>query len=337
MIKVKRPTPLILGVSGTALTDEEKKVIIQLAPVGFILFKRNCESFNQVKALCEELKAMSPHSSPLIFIDQEGGRVNRINWEDYMAPPGRTIGEIYEKDEALGLEAARLNAYVLAAQLNAYGINVNCLPLADVAVEGMHDVIGDRAFSTDPKVVSALCSATISGLMAGGCWPIIKHAPGHGRATADSHKELPVVDESLEGLKSSDFLPFKVNNECPLVMTAHILYPQLDEVNPATTSKKIVDDVLRGELGLKGLIVSDDLNMEALDGTVRERAEKSLNAGCDLLLHCSGKIEELQSLIGLREVSDLTLTFLENMPPLGIPRAELVEDAKSRLAELLKV
>ncbi|MFT7432642.1 MAG: beta-N-acetylhexosaminidase [Alphaproteobacteria bacterium] len=335
MLAIKKPTPLVLSLSSTVLDDETKSIFRHLAPVGFILFKRNCENAAQLKKLCADLKEVSPLADPLIFIDQEGGRVNRIDWEEYMAPAGRTIGELFEKDIAKGLKAAQLNGYVLAAQLREYGINVNCLPLADVATKDMHDVIGDRAFSTDPKTVAALCASTITGLLAGGVWPIIKHAPGHGRALSDSHKNLPVVDASVDELRTRDFYPFIINKECPLVMTAHILYPQIDAENCTTNSSKMITDVLKGEMGLKGLIVSDDLNMQALTGNIRVRAEKALNAGCDLLLHCSGKNEEMRELIGLRDTTDITLKALENLPALGKPNTELLTAAKLELKELL--
>lgn len=335
MLAVKNPKPLIVGIAGTEVSGEEEMLLRRLAPVGFILFKRNCENKAQLKNLCDKLKTLSPMHDPLIFIDQEGGRVNRIDWEDYMAPCGRTIGELYEEDAEKGMLAARLNGYVLAAQLYEYGINVNCLPVADVATDDMHDVIGDRAFSTKPQTVATLCASTIAGMMAGGTYPIIKHAPGHGRATSDSHKELPKVDAPLEELKRQDFYPFEVNKECPLVMTAHILYPQLDAENCTTNSKYVIADVLKKEIGLKGLIVSDDINMQALKGTMLQRANNALNAGCDLLLHCSGKFEELNELMGVQDMKALDMEKLQALPKLGKPNAMLLEDSKQQLKELL--
>lgn len=337
MLAIKMPKPLVVGIEGTEVTLEESLTLRRLAPVGFILFKRNCENKIQLKALCEKLKTLSPLRNPLIFIDQEGGRVNRISWEDYMAPAGRTIGELYRKDPEKGLLAARLNGYALAAQLYEYGINVNCLPVADVATGDMHDVIGDRAFSSNPKTVAALCAATIAGLMAGGVYPIIKHAPGHGRAKSDSHLALPEVSADLEVLKQQDFYPFMVNKECPLVMTAHILYPELDPENCATHSKKIIDNILKKEMGLTGLIVSDDINMEALKGSMMQRATKALNAGCDLLLHCSGNLDELKQLVEVFDMSQDTLKKVEGLPGIGKPNNMLLADTKSQLQELLKV
>ncbi len=335
MLAVKKPKPLILGVAGTEITNDEENILRHLAPVGFILFKRNCESREQVKALCEKLKTLSPLYNPLIFIDQEGGRVNRISWEDYMAPCGKTIGDLFDENADKGIQAAQLNGYVLAGQLYEYGINVNCLPLADVATGDMHDVIGDRAFSTNPKTVAALCASTIAGLMAGGVYPIIKHAPGHGRAMSDSHLELPEVDAPLAELKTQDFYPFEVNKQCPLVMTAHILYPQLDKENCATNSPYIIENVLKGEIGMTGLIVSDDINMQALKGGMHERAINALNAGCDLLLHCSGKLSELKELVNVPDITASAHEKLDTLPSLGKPNAVLMEESKNQLKELL--
>lgn len=335
MLAIKNPKPLILSLEGTEVSSSEELLFRRLAPVGFILFKRNCENKSQLKKLCDKLKTLSPMRDPLILIDQEGGRVNRIDWEDYMGPAGRTIGTLFEQDAEKGLLAARLNGYLLASQLYEYGINVNCLPVADVATDDMHDVIGDRAFSTNPHNVASLCASTIAGMMAGGTYPIIKHAPGHGRATADSHLELPQVDASLAELKEQDFYPFIVNKECPLVMTAHILYPQLDAENCTTNSKHLIHKVLKKEIGLKGLIVSDDINMQALKGSMYERAMKALHAGCDLLLHCSGKLDEMKELVNIPDTTADVVKKLESLPRLGKPDAALMRDAKERLQELL--
>jgi beta-N-acetylhexosaminidase len=335
MLKAKEVSPFIVAISGLNVTEEERETLLQLNPVGYILFARNCDNAQQVKELCDDLKSISSHHTPLIFIDQEGGRVKRIEWDDYIGPAGKTIGDIYKQDKALGLELAQKNGYVIAAQLAAYGINVNCLPLADVRHLGMHDVIGDRAFSDNPEDVAALCAATISGQLAGGVWSIIKHAPGHGRATADSHLELPEVDVPFEDLMKSDFYPFKVNNQCPFIMTAHIRYPQLDG-KCATDSKYVLDDVLRGALGMTGLIVSDDLNMEALEGTIRERAVRAMDAGCELMLQCSGRLEDLQQLVDLPAITDGAMEKLSALPTLGKFDDQLLEESKDLLREHLK-
>lgn len=324
-------SPLIVSFSGDTLTEKDRDIFSRINPIGFILFKENCKNADQLKALCLELAAFSPLEKPLIFIDQEGGRIVRIDWEEYIAPAGRAFGEVYEQDAPLALELAKLNGFVLAAQLQEYGITVNCLPVADVAVEGAHDVIGDRAFSRDPKVVAELCEATMSGMLEGGNWPIIKHAPGHGRALSDSHLELPVVEVSEEELMQTDFLPFKENKDAPFIMTAHILYPQLDKEKCATQSSYVLQNVLRQKMGLGGLIVSDALDMEALSGSLKERAENSLSAGCDLLLHCSRNVDELEDLMELPAVSEEVFNKLKRLPQFTKPSAQKVNDARQKL------
>jgi beta-N-acetylhexosaminidase len=288
----------------------------------------------QLKKLCADLKALSTEE-PLIFIDQEGGRVNRIAWLAYKAPAGRVIGALYEDNPPLGMRVAYLNAFLLAAHLRPYGINVNCLPVADIAFPYTHDVIGDRAFSHKPEVVARLANATCKGLRAGGCWPIIKHAPGHGRAQADSHKDLPVVDVELAELMARDFFPFKENAACPLIMTAHILYPQLDGKACATQSPKILQGILREKLGMTGLIFSDDLYMEALAGDIPARALASLEAGCELLLVCAGKNDDLEKLAALDlKLSDVAAQKINQLPQLGAPSPHEVEAAMQELQKI---
>lgn len=327
-------SPIIAGIPGPELDAQTKEILRRLNPVGYILFKRNCVDEAQLKKLCADLKALS-NEDALIFIDQEGGRVNRIDWLPYKAPAGQVIGALYEQNPALGLRVAYLNAFLLAAHLRPYGINVNCLPVADISFPYTHDVIGNRAFSHKPEVVAALAKATSKGLEAGGCWPIIKHAPGHGRAQADSHKDLPVVDVELAELMERDFYPFKENADCPLIMTAHILYPQLDGSACATQSPKVLDGILRDKLGMTGLIVSDDLYMEALQGDIPARAVASLEAGCELLLVCAGKNDDLEKLADM----DLKLTEtanakLQTLPKLGCPSDHEVEAATAELQKL---
>jgi beta-N-acetylhexosaminidase len=336
-----KATSLVVGVPGTTLDPATREVLMRLRPAGFILFKRNCESRTQVERLCADLAALAkewqPASAPLMFIDQEGGRVNRIGWEPYMAPPGAAIGALYARDPQAGLRAAELNAYVLAAQLAVYGITVDCLPLADVHTPGAHDVIGDRAFSADPAAVAALCAATIKGLLAGGVWPVIKHAPGHGRAGADSHHELPIVTTPAAELATKDFHPFKVNAACPFVMTAHIRYDALDPSACATQSPKVIKNILRDQLGMTGLIVSDDLCMKALGGPVKERAEKALAAGCDLLLHCNGNLEEMAQLYGLPPLTEAAQRRLAALPARGTPQPDVLAAAYAEVTALLGV
>lgn len=328
----KNIAPIIMGFDGYTLSPETRALFLKLNPAGYILFKRNCKDAAQVAALCAELAELSPFETPLIFIDQEGGRVNRINWDPYMGPAARDIGKIYEQSPEKGLRAAELNAYLIARQLRAYGITVDCAPVADLLIEGADDVIGDRAFSQDPAAISALCAATIKGLMAGGVWPVIKHVPGHGRATADSHKELPVVTAGRAEL-AKDFAPFKANNQAPFLMTAHVKYTAIDPERCATTSTRVIDGLIRKELGMNGLIIADDMFMEALEGSLLQRIESSISAGCDLVIcgstsHLNGTFSDAFWTQILELPTRLNLTpeakqKVENLP--ALPRKDTLD------------
>ena len=343
MLTSKNIAPIILGFDGYEITPELRALFLKMNPAGYILFKRNCRDAEQVAKLCADLAEFSPFKTPLIFIDQEGGRVNRIKWDPYMGPSARDIGKIYEKSAEDGLRAAELNAYLIARQLRAYGITANCAPVADLYIKEAHDVIGDRAFSDDPAAIAALCAASIKGFMAGGVWPVIKHAPGHGRAMADSHKELPVVDAPLEELQR-DFAPFKANNLCPFVMTAHVRYTAVDEKRCATTSSRTLNGLMRDELGMEGLIIADDMFMEALEGTLLERIESSLSAGCDLVIcgstsHISGDFSDkfwsqIQNLPTRLNLTAEAKHKLENLPQL--PRHDSI-DADEMRTEMQKI
>lgn len=335
--------PLILGLPGPVLDKATLGVIERLNPAGFILFKRNCISREQVEALCAELHRLSPLNPPLIFIDQEGGRVNRIKWEPYMAPPAATIGAIYNANPQKGLEAAEMNGYLLGAQLAVYGITANCLPVADVLAPGADPVIGNRSFGHDPESVAALCAATMKGLLAGGVWPVIKHAPGHGRAGADSHKTLPRVSASLRELEATDFAPFATNNRSPFVMTAHVAFDALGGTC-ATTSPSVIEGLLRGKLGMTGIIISDDLFMQALTGPLMERAQSSLAAGCDLLICGSSALDggfdeaqwgQIQDLENLPDLGAATRTRLAALPPLHTPQPATLAEAFQTMQSLL--
>lgn len=283
----------IYGCAGTTLTDAEKRFFAEVRPWGFIVFARNIETPEQVKRLVDELRTAAGHNAP-VLIDQEGGRVARLrppHWRAY--PAGRRFGDLYAQSKELGLEAARLGARLIAAELHSLGINVDCLPVLDVPVPGAHDVIGDRAYGLTPEPVIALGRAAAEGLLAGGVLPVIKHIPGHGRAGVDSHLSLPVVDCDRATLAASDFVPFKALADMPLAMTAHVVYTALDAAAPATTSTKVISEVIRRDIGFDGFLMSDDLSMQALAGTLAERARASLVAGCDLILHCNGKMDEM--------------------------------------------
>jgi beta-N-acetylhexosaminidase len=286
----------IAGCSGPELTADERAFFRDSRPWGFILFKRNIEAPEQVRALTEALRETVGVADAPILIDQEGGRVQRMgppHWRRY--PPGRAFGDAHPGDPLMQREMARLGARLIADDLLSVGINVDCLPVLDVPVPGAHDVIGDRAYAEEPAAVALLGRAAAEGLLAGGVLPVIKHMPGHGRARADSHEALPVVEASREELEGIDFEPFQVLADMPLAMTAHVVYTAIDPEHPATTSRTVMDEVIRGSIGFAGLVMSDDLSMKALSGSLRERAAAALAAGCDVALHCNGKLDEMQA------------------------------------------
>jgi len=282
----------ILGLSGLVLTDAERAFFRAVAPAGFILFARNVADKAQLRALTDSLRELTGRADLPILIDQEGGRVARLrppSWPEFPAP-GR-FAALYEIAPISAIEAARANAEAIAIILAEVGVSLDCLPLLDVLQPGAHDIIGDRALGHEPMRVAALGRAILDGLEAGGALGIVKHIPGHGRAGADSHEQLPIVDSSEEEL-AVDLAPFRALKDAPVAMTAHVLYTAWDADNPATTSAKVIADVIRGAIGFEGLLMSDDLGMEALTGTPAERARAALGAGCDLALHCSGVLEE---------------------------------------------
>jgi beta-N-acetylhexosaminidase len=285
----------ITGVSGLELSAPEREFIRGTRPWGFILFKRNVEAPDQVSALVEELRNCLDQADAPVLIDQEGGRVARLgppHWPVY--PPGASFGALYDLDKALGLQAARLSARLIAADLIDLGITVDCLPLADVPVAGADAVIGNRAYGTEPAKVAAIARAVTEGLEQGGVLPVLKHIPGHGRATADSHFGLPTVDTGADELERTDFAAFQPLADLPMAMTAHVVFSALDPAQPATTSATIIRQVIRGTIGFQGLLMSDDVSMNALAGSLAERTRAIVNAGCDMVLHCNGKLEEMR-------------------------------------------
>lgn len=274
--------PLILGCSTTTLTDEEKDFFKKHQPYGFIIFSRNIDNPEQLRKLNQELKDSVDHA-PEILVDQEGGRVQRLtepHWPKH--PP---VADYENEDQA------RDGGYKIAQELVTEGFTVDCAPMLDVRADGADNIIGDRAFCTSAEKVATMGAAFMEGLVNGGIKPVIKHIPGHGRATCDSHEELPRVCASVEELQQ-DFLPFKALASAPYAMTAHIIYEAIDPDNCATQSRKVID-LIRNEIGFKGLIMTDDLSMKALEGSFAERAKRSIDAGCDLILHCNGKMEEM--------------------------------------------
>jgi beta-N-acetylhexosaminidase len=285
----------ILGCSGPILTAEEKAFFRRVRPWGFILFRRNIETPGQVRALVDALRDTAGRADAPVLIDQEGGRVQRMgppHWRRF--PPGRAYGDLAGNDPLVRREITRLGARLMAHDLAALGINVDCVPVLDVPDPSGHEIIGDRAYGRTAQEVALLGRAAAEGLIAGGVLPVIKHIPGHGRAMADSHLELPVVDASYEDLDARDFAPFRVLSDMPMAMTAHVIYSAIDKRRPATTSKKVMRQVVRGAIGFDGLVMSDDLSMTALSGGFAERARASRAAGCDVVLHCNGDMAEMK-------------------------------------------
>jgi beta-N-acetylhexosaminidase len=285
----------ITGVSGPELSAAEREFMRSERPWGFILFKRNIETPTQVSLLVRELRESINDPEAPVLIDQEGGRVQRLgppHWPIY--PPGAVFGALYDIDRALGLSAARLSARLIAADLIEIGVTVDCLPLADVPVPGADAVIGNRAYGTEPQKVAAIARAVTEGLEQGGILPVLKHIPGHGRATADTHFRLPVVDTPRAELERVDFAAFQPLADLPMAMTAHVVFSALDPAHPATTSATIIEQVIRGVIGFQGLLMSDDVSMNALAGSIAERTRAIVAAGCDMVLHCNGKLDEMR-------------------------------------------
>lgn len=289
------PKAVIFGCAGPALSAWEADFFAASDPLGFILFARNCEAPEQIRALTAALRATVGRNAP-ILIDQEGGRVQRLKPPHWRAAPApRRFGEVAERDPSRARDAAHLNARLLAAELLAIGVTVDCLPLLDLRFAEAHEVIGDRAFAGEPGPVAELGRACCEGLLAGGVLPVIKHIPGHGRALVDSHHTLPRVATERAELERSDFASFRDLADMPLAMTGHVVYESIDPDEPATTSAKVIDEVIRGWMGFDGLLMSDDLSMAALAGDLGERAARSLAAGCDVALHCNGDAEEMDA------------------------------------------
>jgi len=311
----------ITGLTGPALSADERAFLRNERPWGFILFTRNIQSKAQTADLVSEIRGLVGRDNAPVLVDQEGGRVQRFQppvWPSY--PAGATLGRLYQRDQADGLRAARLSARLIAADLAEVGVDVDCLPLADIPIPGANDVIGDRAYGTNAATVAAVGRAIADGLADGGVLPILKHIPGHGRAMVDSHAFLPVVDTARSELEAVDFLPFRALADLPMAMTAHVIYSAIDTAHPATTSATIIGEVIRGHIGFGGLLMGDDVAMNALKGSIAERSRASIAAGCDVVLHCNGKLGEM------RAVAD-------NVPELGgiaLRRAEAALAARRR-------
>ncbi|MEZ5840165.1 MAG: beta-N-acetylhexosaminidase [Hyphomicrobiales bacterium] len=284
----------ISGCAGTELDAGEKALFASAPPWGLILFQRNCQSAEQISALVASFRDVVGRPDAPVLIDQEGGRVQRLRpplAPNY--PPAARFAELHAIESGAGLRAARLGARLIAEDLIRLGINVDCLPVLDVGLPITHQVIGDRAYGGELATIIALGRAVCEGLLEAGVLPVIKHIPGHGRAMADSHLELPVVDTPAAELAATDFVPFAALADMPLAMTAHVVYSALDADRPATTSPTVISEIIRGHIGFDGLLMSDDVSMKALSGSIGERSEAAIAAGCDVVLHCNGEAAEM--------------------------------------------
>ncbi len=328
----------IFGISGQILTSEERAFFRDVQPLGFILFARNIADPDQVRRLVDDLRASVERAEAPVLIDQEGGRVQRLKPPHWRAAAAAAkFGALAARRANDGRKAVFLNHQLIGAELAALGIDVDCAPLIDVHQPGAHDVIGDRAFSGDPEQVAELGRAAADGLMTAGITPVIKHIPGHGRSMVDSHHDLPRVTTAREELARIDFVPFKRLADLPWGMTAHIVYEAIDPDLPATLSPKVISEIIRGEIGFDGLLLSDDLSMKALRGTLGELAKHSIAAGCDVALHCNGKMEEMvQVTAGVPPLSKAGLErYTRGRRQVGKGQLAKLDQVESELATLL--
>jgi beta-N-acetylhexosaminidase len=292
--------PIIFGLKGLKLLPEEIDFFKEINPYGYILFKRNCESKSQVQDLVSHLKSLNVRPFVPILIDQEGGRVSRLKAPVFKEfPPALSFIEQAKGDIDLACKLVFDNYYAIALELAELGINVNCAPMADILFDFSHDIIGDRSFGRSHAIVSRLANACCEGLIAGKVLPVIKHIPGHGRATLDSHFDLPIVSTDYATLDSTDFEVFRNLSSQSFAMTAHIIYEAIDKTAAATLSKPVID-IIRDKINFKNILMTDDLSMKALSAlSLKERAEKSLASGCDILLHCNGEIDEMREIANI--------------------------------------
>lgn len=332
--------PAIFGISGPALTADERAFFRDCDPAGYILFGRNCLDPEQLRALTDDLRSIHGRERLLVSIDQEGGRVARLrppHWAGY--PAGEAFEKLYQIAPASAIEAARVNATAMALELSYMGITVDYHPPLDLRVPGAHDVIGDRAFGSDPVAVAALGRAVLEGLAAGGVTGCVKHMPGHGRTDVDTHKALPTVTASAEDLEA-DLTPFRTLNQALIGMTGHLVFTAWDAENPATLSATVIRDIIRGQIGFEGLLLTDDIDMEALGGSIPERAMRAHAAGCDIILNCWAKMDDMQGICNvLPAMSDVTAARLDRAlagtriaPAIAPQAAELLAKRDSLLA-----
>ena len=343
MVRVTHQAPLaaIFGCRGLQLDAQESQFFADVNPVGFILFQRNCDNPEQVRRLVDDLRECVGRADAPVLIDQEGGRVQRLvppHWRK--APAATRFAKLASIDLDLAVQAAHLNARLIARELSLLGVTVDCTPVLDLPQAGSDPIIGDRAYGTDPAMVAALGRAVCEGFLAGGVLPVIKHIPGHGRADVDSHMALPVVSASVAELTNTDFSPFVALSDMPWAMTAHVVYTQIDSENPATTSANVID-VIRRQIGFTGILLSDDLSMQALSGSMGKRVTDSLSAGCDIVLHCNGKMDEMTDIAdvcstltdaAIGRIKQAELRRLKNI----LPWQESAEEAVRRLDVMLE-
>jgi beta-N-acetylhexosaminidase len=329
------PSNVIVCCAGLCLSAEEKALFKQMRPLGLILFARNIDKPQQVTSLIHEFKLHSGNEFALVLIDQEGGRVSRLPKSHWRIPPSPTrFSELYERSKVAATRACNINYQLIGLDLKRLGINVNCAPMLDIPQANAAAIVSHRALGSSPEQVIALADATIKGLQAAGVEPVVKHGPGHGRGTVDSHKTLPIVEASMDELLDWDFVPFTHFNQQSMLMTAHVLYTAIDANNPCTTSSTVVNEILRDCIGFNGLIMTDDIDMHALGGTTAQRAAQALAAGVDAVLQCSGNITDMRSLLSVvKPLSSHSLTRAEQAVSLAHTPCQAV-DEPSLLAEL---
>ena len=307
---ITAPRAVILGCAGEVLSAGERRFFAEADPAGFILFRRNCRAPDQVRRLVEALRGCVGRVGAPVLIDQEGGRVARLRPPHWRRYP--TAARLAALPDPTAEDAARLGARLIADDLSRLGITVDCLPVLDLPVAGADPVIGDRAYGAEPERVARLGRAVCEGLLEGGVLPVLKHIPGHGRARVDSHYACPAVAIGHDELSRTDFAPFRALAAMPWAMTAHIIYRAIDPSAPATLSPRVIAEIIRGEIGFAGVLVSDDLSMRALGGSLAERAQRALAAGCDLALHCNGDLAEMEEIIAaIGPLSDAAVARLE--------------------------
>ena len=330
MLSMNHSKAVIFGCKGSILMPDESVFFAETNPIGFILFARNCVNPKQLKKLIKDLRKSINNDKAPILIDQEGGRVVRFGVPHWREPPAAQVfADLATKDIDLACEALHLNIRLIGEELRDLGVNVNCLPVLDIRFDGTDPIISDRAFGGDAEKIPILGRVACDALLMEGVLPVIKHIPGHGRANVDSHKALPIVQTDWTELSKIDFLPFKLLADMPLAMTAHIIYNAIDPENPATTSSKIIQKIIREEISFDGLLISDDLSMRALDGDFSFRTKAALEAGCDVVLHCNGDMSEMRAIADV--VSNLSHKSVDRLER-ALVRIEKFESLNRKVA-----